>query len=135
MVRCSIMVSSQGGGNVLADGGRVTIEHITLIDEKPGGLPARSVRQGKNLKETAVEGDQVLGDQAVAGKDVFVDRDPQQSADPVVTIERQAPAVGNKYQKKIEQEFVLGQLRPETIAEKAVLNESEAAAGFDSRAR
>jgi hypothetical protein len=66
-------------------------------------FPPGLFRQGKYLKEPAVEGDEVLLDQFVAGLQVFVENQSQQRADAVIAIERKPLAICRQNQKNVEQ--------------------------------
>jgi len=109
------------------NGCRIFPTHVFLIPEQ-SRMAYRFSRQGQYLEESTVKGQQVFVDETVPGKDIFIDANGKQGTDLVVGIKRQSLPVSHHGQEKIEQQFVVRETAPETVAEKAMLDESKTAA-------
>ena len=99
-----------------------------------GGVEARFVGEREDLKAGAVEGDEVLVDERVAGAEVALQRDLQQRADRIVVIEAQAVAVGGEHQQHVEAELVGGERGEEAVAQEAMRQEGKALAADGAHA-
>jgi hypothetical protein len=74
-VRRSIRLSSEGWADDLPDGGRITVLHVLGCPQGSGRGPDRLVGQREDVKEVAIEGDEVLVAQRIAGHAVVRDRE------------------------------------------------------------
>ena len=63
----------------------VMLFHFFLVRQRLGGR-YHLFREGQNLKELAIKGDQIFFDQSVSCQDVIIDSNPQKIADPVIAI-------------------------------------------------
>jgi hypothetical protein len=86
----------------------------------------RTLRQGEHLKEGAVEGEQILIDEGIAGSDIVVDAEADQGAELIVAVVREPMAIGDQDQEHIKQALLMSEVNPEAIAQKPMFNESEA---------
>jgi hypothetical protein len=84
-------------------------------------------RKRQDLKEEPVEGDEIFCHEGVSGQDVLIERDLEQGADLVVAVIGQTVTVCHDDQKEVEQELVVGEALPETIAQETMLDKGEAA--------
>ena len=75
------------------------------------------MREGEHLKEVAVKGNQVFGDEGVPGLDVFIETEVKQGDDPIIAVEGNPIAVANQEEEEIEEEFMVGEALPEAILE------------------
>jgi hypothetical protein len=82
-------------------------------------------RQGKDLEEGAVEGQEIQIDQDVSGFDVLVGTDTQKRAELVVAVVGEPVSIRDQDQQEVNQELIMSEVRPEAIAEKAMLDGGE----------
>jgi hypothetical protein len=79
-------------------------------------------RQGKDLEEGAVEGQEIQTDQGISGFDVIVEGDVQQRAELIVAVVGKPVSVRDQDRQEVKQQLVMAEIRPEAIAEKAMLD-------------
>jgi hypothetical protein len=81
--------------------------------------------QREDLEASAVEGDEVLSDEAVSGFEVGLEIDADDGADAIVAVEADSLAIAGEDQKEIE--GLLGGLEcsEEAVSEKAMVDEGE----------
>jgi hypothetical protein len=73
--------------------------HVLLTEKRLRSL-AWFCRQGQHLEKAAVEGDQVLIDQSIAGQDVIVQDHAVYRANLIVTVVRKPVSIGSQCEKK-----------------------------------
>jgi hypothetical protein len=88
----------------------------------------RALWQGEDLETRAVEGDEVLVDEASSGADEVIEGQRKYAADGVVAVEADAVAVSSEHEEEIKGELVSGEPFEEAVAQEAVRNEREALA-------
>jgi hypothetical protein len=115
-------VFAEGFADGAVDGGGVFFEHVLLGLEEPDGWKEGGFGEGEHLKEVAVKGNQVFGDEGVTGLDVFIETEVKQGDDPIVAVERNPEAVANQDEEEIEKELLVGEALPEPIPKEAVFN-------------
>ncbi len=118
-------VFAEGFADGAVDGGGIFFEHVLRgLEEtdrgKDGGL-----REGEHLKEVAVKGNQVFGDEGVPCLDVFIETEVKQGDDPVIAVEGNTIAVANQDEEEIEEELVVGEALPEPIPKEPVFDGGE----------
>jgi hypothetical protein len=119
------MASSQGPDNLLVDGCGVFVPHLLFSFERGwlGSMPG----QRQDLERAAVEGYEVLFNEAIPCRDELIHGDFQKGAHPVIGVKRQAVSVGHEHQEQVEQKFTVGEGVEKTLFEEAMLDKSEGA--------
>jgi hypothetical protein len=74
----------------------------------------------------AVEGDEVLVDEAVANDEVVVQREFERGADPVVGVEADAVAIAGEDEEEVERTLGVAELCEEALVQELVGDEGEA---------
>ena len=98
--------------------------------------------QREDLEASAVEGDEVLSDEAVSGFEVGLEIDADDGADPIVAVEANPLAIAGEDEKEIEGLLGGFERSEEAVSEKAMVDEGEGLApdaahamGNDGRAQ
>src|SRR5712671_6100512 len=93
----------------------------TGADTKRGrGTVDGGGRKREDLEASAIEGDEVLGEQTVACLDVVVEDHLEDGADAVAPIEAHALTVGGQDEKQVQPLLVGGEGGEEAVAQQAV---------------
>jgi hypothetical protein len=116
------MVMVELSADYLPDCGRIRRFHVVTGFEQSGGLMHRGFRQGEDLEKGAVKGNQVFIYQLVTDKNIVIYRKTEQRADLVIVVIGKSLAVGYKHQKKIQEQFILGETGKEAASQKTVAN-------------
>ena len=110
----------------MLDGRGIVVVEVVLGDQ---GAPRRHegrCRKRQGLKSAAVEGDEVLVDEAVAHEQILVQRELERAADPVVGIEADAVAVAGEDEEEVERALGVAQRREEALVQEVVGDEGKA---------
>ena len=109
------------------DGCGVFLEHVNRGLEQTDVGKDGGIREGEHLKEVAVKGNEIFGDEGVSCLDVFVEAEVKQGDDPIIAVEGNTKAVANQDEEVIEEEFMVGEALPEAIPKEAVFDGGKAA--------
>jgi len=126
-LRGLVGVFAEGFADGAVDGGGVFFEHVLRGLEQTDGGTHGGFWEGEHLKEVAVEGNQIFGDEGVSGVDVFLEVEVKQGDDPIVAVERNPETVANQDEKEIEEELLVGEALPEAIPKEPVFDGGKAA--------
>ena len=117
---------AEGFADGALDGCGVSFEHVIRGLEQTDGGPEGGFREGEHLKEVAVKGNQIFGNEGIPCLDVFIETEAKHGDDSIITVEGNAVAVANQYEKEIEEQFLVGETLPEPIPKEPVFNGGKA---------
>jgi hypothetical protein len=100
--------------------------HICLLLQE---MPASNylLRQRKNLKESAVECQEILVYKVISGQDISININGELRAYFIVGVERQTIPVCHQDKEEIQQQFFMAKAGPEAMPEETMLNKGETA--------
>jgi hypothetical protein len=109
------------------DGCWVFFEHIIRgLEQMDRGKDWRW-REGEHLKEVAVKGKQIFGNERISRLDIFIETEPKDGDDALIAVEGDPEAVANQGEGEIEEELMVGEALPEAIPQETVLDGGKAA--------
>lgn len=123
-------IFSKGYADGAVDGCRIFFEHVVRGFEQTDGGKDGGFREGEHLKEVAVKGNQIFGNEGVSCLDVFIETEVKQGDDPVIAVEGNPETVANQDEEEIEEQLLVGEALPEPIPQETVFNGGKAP--FDS---
>ena len=86
-------VFTEGFTDRAMDGCGIFFEHVVGGFEQTDGGKDGGFREGEHLKEVAVKGNQIFGDEGVSSVDVLIEGEVKQGDDPVIAVEGNPEAV------------------------------------------
>jgi len=115
----------QGLPDELSNGGGVMALHVLLASQGRDRTVEGLLRQREHLKASAIEGNEVLVDEAIASVQVAMMRKLQKGAERVRMIEAETMAVGGQHQQQVEQQLVCQQGGKEALSKEPMRDKCE----------
>ena len=100
-------VFAEGIADGAVDGCGILLDHVVRGLEQTDGGTDEGLREGEHLKEVAVKGYQIFGNEGVSCLDVFIETEVKQGGDPVIAVEGNTKAVANQSKEEIENQFMV----------------------------
>ena len=105
----------------LVYGGGIASFHIIGGCEQSGPIQDRFFWKGEQLEQRAVKSQEVFFYKLVPCLDIFLNGEPENRADSVVSVERNTVSVGDQNKEGVQEQFVMAQGCKKTVAQKTML--------------